>query len=61
MLQYLAFDDRYEMEQGYEDIIEQVLEEFMEMHDAEKGEVGYVPYIPSRQRFIQFKEILTQK
>ncbi len=50
----------YIWEQGYEDVIKQVLEEFLEMHDADKGEVGYTPYIPTRERLIQLKEMLTQ-
>ncbi len=60
MIRYLTFDDKYEFEQGYEDIIEKVLDEFMEMHDADKGDVGYTPYVPTRERLIQIKEMLTK-
>lgn len=58
MFAYLAFDDIYHFEQGYETLIEQVLEEFDQMHDADKGGVGYQPSVPSRERLLLLKNKL---
>ena len=58
MIWYLSIDDKYELEKGYEEIIENRLKEFMDMHDAGKEYVGYQPYIPSRQKLIETIKIL---
>ncbi len=55
MVAYLAFNDKYKFEPGFEDLLEEVIGEFMDMHDAGKGNVGYEPYIPSHERLIQIK------
>jgi len=58
MFNYLAFDDEYSFEKGYESLIEQVLEHFSEMHDYGKQHVGYVPSIPSRNELVALKKKL---
>ena len=60
MFQYFAFDERYKYEEGYEKLLEEVLKEFMDMHDAGK-DVGYEPHIPSKERFLEIKVMLFEK
>jgi len=55
MFRYLAFDDEFEFESGYEPKIKKVLDEFSEMHDVGKKNPGYEPEVPSQERL---KEIL---
>jgi len=61
MIGYLCFDDQYMLEAGYEELLKEVLGEFMDMHDVGQGNVGYEPYVPSDQRLIQIKEMLRTK
>lgn len=62
MFGYLALaNEEYKYEEGYEELIEEILTEFMEMHDADKGDVGYEPYIPSKEKLIQIKERLLKE
>ncbi len=58
MFQYLAFDDEYEFESGYEDLIKEILGEFTEMHDIGKKNVGYIPQFPSIEGFNELKKRL---
>lgn len=58
MFEYLAFDDIYAYETGHEELIEKVLDEFMEMHDAEKPNPGYKPTVPSKERLIELRDLL---
>ena len=53
MIVYLVLDDQYVFEENHEKLIDQVLCEFMDMHDADKGNVGYEPYIPPQQRMLE--------
>jgi hypothetical protein len=55
MIGYLIFDEKYTLEEGYEKELENILSEFADMHDADKGNVGYRPHIPSRERLIELK------
>lgn len=50
-------NDKYEYEKGYVELIQDVLKEFMDLHDAEKGDVGYIVEIPSKDRFVELKNI----
>ncbi|MHB0916050.1 MAG: hypothetical protein ACYC5A_06100 [Thermoleophilia bacterium] len=58
MIEYLAFDHKYELEAGQEGVISDVLSEFMDMHDFGKKDSGFQPYIPSRGDLIRLKEEL---
>ena len=55
MFAYLAFDDKNELEKGSESILEIILGKFTEMHDLDRGNVGYNPelYCPT-QRQMQY-------
>ena len=57
MFCYLS-DDNYEYEEGYESLIEEVLSEFMDMHDFKKKNAGYEPYIPTKEKLLELKEKL---
>ena len=58
MVAYLAFRDRFVLEPDYENLLKEVLSEFMDMHDVDQGNVGYQPYVPSHERLCQLKEML---
>lgn len=62
MLDYLAFDDElYDYEKGYEALIKGVLEEFLDMHDLEKANVGYTPHVPDKERLSYLKKLLLDR
>jgi hypothetical protein len=62
MFDYLAFDDElYDYEKGYEALMKGVLEEFMDMHDLEKGNVGYIPHMPDKKRLSYLKKLLLDR
>jgi hypothetical protein len=51
MFDYIAFEDElYAYEKGYESMIKEVLDEFTDMHDLDKGNVGYIPHVPNEER-----------
>jgi len=58
MFNYFAFDENYEFEKGQESLIKEVLGKFTEMHDVDKKDCGYQPYMPSRDEFIELKQKL---
>jgi hypothetical protein len=58
MIGYLAFGDKYSLEAGQKKLLEEVLNEFIDMHDVGRENVGYEPYVPSREKLIQIKEML---
>lgn len=58
MFQYLAFDDKYQLEANFEELIKEVLWRFSEMHDAEKSNPGYIPDIPTTKELTEIKKSL---
>lgn len=61
MFSYFAFDDIYKYEPGYEELIQMVLDEFTEMHDLGKKDIGYTPSVPSLDKLNKLKEILASE
>jgi len=55
---YASIDDKYSYEEGHEELLEDTLDEFLEMHDVEDEHCGYKPHIPSREELIHLKERL---
>ncbi len=65
MLNYLTYSDeddiqKYELEKSHEKLIKEVLTVFMDMHDLDKGDVGYKPYSPSIEELKRFRDILNK-
>lgn len=60
MFDYLAFDDKYDYEKGFKELIISILEEFSEMHDAGKEHSGYEPHIPSKERLLEIIQSLNK-
>jgi|GEM_PF-632077 hypothetical protein len=59
MVEYFSLEnDSYVYEAGHENLIRDVLEEFLEMHDAEKPNPGYMPTVPSRERLMELRALL---
>jgi hypothetical protein len=59
MIEYMVFrDDKYVYEPGYEPLIEEILANFMDMHDADMKEPGYKLYIPTAEQLIEFRNRL---
>lgn len=59
MFDYLAsVGDKYMFEPGYEQEIDEALREFIDLHDANKKNLTYKPYIPSREQFLKIKKSL---
>ena len=58
MFHYLAFDEEYEFEKGYETLIKDVLENFTEMHDYGGKNPGYAPDIPLKDKLLELKKQL---
>ncbi len=52
---YLAFEDQYILEKDHEQLLVEVLSEFMDLHDVGQENIGYEPYIPSYERIIELK------
>jgi len=55
---FIAFEDEYAIDKKHEGLLLEVLGEFMDMHDVGQGDVGYEPYVPSRERIIELREKL---
>jgi len=60
MFQYLAFDEDYDYEEGYKELIMDVLDNFTQMHDAGKENPGYKPDIPSNEKLIELRDLLNK-
>jgi hypothetical protein len=58
MFAYLGYEWKFEFEAGYDGLIKEVLGEFMDMHDAGEEYSGYKPYIPTREKMVELKELL---
>jgi len=60
MLDYYAFNERYQFEPGYEQAINDILSEFQEMHDFGKKNAGYdvSKFIPTEARLKEIRQIL---
>lgn len=58
MFQYcfLADEYGYKYEEGYDKLFADILDEFLEMHDLDKGDVGYTPYCPTKEEIEYFRD-----
>ncbi len=58
---FLAFvGEKYKFEGGYEELLEESLREFMDLHDVGKEGLSYMPHIPSREEMIRIKNKLCE-
>jgi hypothetical protein len=57
---YVAFEDEYILQPEHRELLEEVLSEFMSMHDVDQGNVGYKSEVPTKARLIELKQILMQ-
>lgn len=65
-LSYKEFGDivckyeTYDYEHGYEDLIDDILIEFIDLHDLGKKNLGFKPYVPSKRKIKEFMSLLSK-